>query len=249
MFARWTYCFIVFCSLIFSDAFSQTNKVAKNGSNLQNNPLKSVEFNQLDQRKNQNISLIVQPVLIMLDPGHGGHDAGTQSISKPRYQEKSLNLATAQFVKTYLLQKGYKVMMTRETDVFVSLEKRAQLANQKKPTLFVSIHFNAAPSINAKGVEVFYYESKEKKERTTKSKKLAQALLKQVLAHTQAKSRGVKQGNYAVIRETNIPAVLIEGGFVTNEEELKQLKDPIYLKRLAWGITRGIEEYLAKNKQ
>lgn len=250
MFARWTYCFIVLCTLIFSDAFSQANKVTKNALHLQNNPLKSVEFNQQGQRDTKNISMIVQPVLIMLDPGHGGRDTGTQSISKPRYQEKSLNLVTAQFVKTYLLQKGYKVLMTRETDVFVSLEKRAQLANQKKPTLFVSIHFNAAPSIEARGIEVFYYESKDKKDRTAKSKRLAQSILKQVLAHTQAKSRGVKQGNYAVIRETiNIPAVLIEGGFVTNEDELKLLKDPIYLKRLAWGITRGIEEYLAKSKQ
>lgn len=190
--------------------------------------------------------LLVQNFFILLDPGHGGHDAGTQSISKPRYQEKSLNLVTAQFVKTYLKQLGYQVLMTREDDTFVSLDKRAQMANERKPTLFVSIHYNSAPSAQAQGVEVFFYQSKEKKERTIQSKHLAQAILKHVVAQTEAKSRGAKQANYAVIRETHMPAVLIEGGFVTNEAELKNLKDPLYLKRLAWGIVCGIEEYLSK---
>jgi N-acetylmuramoyl-L-alanine amidase len=193
-----------------------------------------------------NPPLLVQNFLIVIDPGHGGHDTGTQSISKPRYQEKSLNLVTAQFVKGFLQQLGYQVFMTREDDTFISLDKRAQLANEKKPTLFVSIHYNSAPNAEAQGVEVFFYQSKDKKERTLKSKRLAQAILKNVLVHTQAKSRGVKQANYAVIRETNMPAVLVEGGFVTNEAELQNLKDPTYLKKLAWGIVRGIEEYTSK---
>lgn len=190
--------------------------------------------------------LLVQNILIVLDPGHGGHDVGTQSISKPRYQEKSLNLVTAQFVRDFLQQLGYQVFLTREEDTFISLDKRAQLANDKKPTLFVSIHYNSAPSAEAQGIEVFFYQSKDKKERTLKSKRLAQSILKNVLVHTKAKSRGVKQANFAVIRETQMPAVLIEGGFVTNEAELQNLKDPTYLKRLAWGIVRGIEEYLSK---
>ncbi len=199
----------------------------------------------------QNISIIkpplsVQKFLIVIDPGHGGHDVGTQSISKPRYQEKSLNLVTAQFIKGFLEQLGYQVFMTREEDVFISLDKRAQLANEKKPTLFVSIHYNSAPSAEAQGVEVFFYPSKEQKERVAKSRRLAQSILKNVIAHTKAKSRGVKQANYAVIRETAMPAVLVEGGFVTNEEELQNLKDPTYLKRLAWGVVRGIEDYLSK---
>ena len=137
--------------------------------------------------------MLVQKFFIVVDPGHGGHDVGTQSISKPRYQEKSLNLITAQFVKSYLQQLGYQVLMTREEDKFVSLDKRAQIANEKKPTLFVSIHYNSAPSAEAQGVEVFFYQSKDKKDRVLKSKRLAQAVLKNVIAHTQAKSRGVKQ--------------------------------------------------------
>lgn len=188
--------------------------------------------------------LIPQKSLIVIDPGHGGHDVGTQSISKPRYQEKSLNLVTAQFVKGYLQQLGYQVYMTREDDTFVALEKRAQLANERKPALFVSIHYNSAPSAEAQGVEVFYFQSKD--ERMSKSKQLAQAVLKNVIGHTKAKSRGVKHAKYVVIRDTNMPAILVEGGFVTNEAELQMLKDPTYLKRLAWGVVRGIEEYLNK---
>ncbi len=190
--------------------------------------------------------LFIPHVLILIDPGHGGRDTGTQSILKPRYQEKSLNLTTARFAKQYLQELGYQVCMTRETDRFVSLEKRAKVANTKKPILFVSIHYNSAPSAKAQGIEVFFYESRENKDRTEQSKRLAQAVLKNVLAKTKAKSRGVKQGNYAVIRETQMPAVLIEGGFLTNEEELQKLKDPLYLKRLAWGIVCGIEEYLSR---
>jgi N-acetylmuramoyl-L-alanine amidase len=187
-------------------------------------------------------------LLIVLDPGHGGHDVGTQSISKPRYQEKSLNLITAQFVRNYLKQAGFDVLMTREDDTFVSLEKRAQIANEKQPSLFVSIHYNSAPSADAQGIEVFYFLSKENKGRTLKSRRLAQAILKNVLKTTDANSRGVKSGNFLVIRETTVPAVLIEGGFVSNEEELQNLKNPDYLKKLAWGIAKGIEDYVNKWK-
>jgi N-acetylmuramoyl-L-alanine amidase len=193
--------------------------------------------------------LIVRNHLVILDPGHGGQDVGTQSISKPRYQEKSLNLVTAQFVRNYLQQFGYQVLMTREEDVFISLEKRAQMANQRCPSLFVSLHYNSAPSAEAKGIEVFFYDSKKEKERTLQSKHLAHSVLKHMLKHTKAKSRGVKQGNFLVIRETVMPAILVEGGFVTNEEELNHLKDPQYLKKLAWGVTCGIHDYLSKHQK
>jgi N-acetylmuramoyl-L-alanine amidase len=188
--------------------------------------------------------LLVQKISIILDPGHGGHDIGTQSISKPRYQEKSLNLVTAKFVREFLLQLGYQVFMTREEDKFVSLDRRAQIANEHESCLFVSIHYNSAPIAEARGVEVFFYQSKEKKERASKSKRLAQIVLKNIVAETEAKSRGVKHGNFLVIRKTTMPAILVEGGFVTNEMEMQKLKDPAYLKQLAWGIVCGIEEYL-----
>lgn len=228
---------------LFCLAFLHLNAAPKTPAFPTNDPLEKLGIKDISKKTPLQISPLVKP-LVILDPGHGGRDVGTQSISKPRYQEKHLNLTTAQFVKTFLLQQGYQVWMTREEDVFVSLEKRATLANQRNPVIFVSIHYNSAPSAEANGIEVFYYQSKENKERTDKSKRLAQIILKNALSQTRANSRGIKAGNYAVIRETTMPAVLIEGGFVTNEAELQKLKDPLYLKKIAWGITQGINEYL-----
>lgn len=183
----------------------------------------------------------------MLDAGHGGEDFGTHSLGNPKYQEKYLNMSTTNMVKSLLQQFGYEVLMTRNDDTFIALDKRALFANQQKPRLFVSIHFNSAPSTDAEGIEVFYYLDSENKPRTTQSKALAQAILDKTLQNTKAKSRGVKHGNYAVIRETNMPAALIEGGFLTNTEEMEKIKNASYLKSLALGIAQGIQEYLAKD--
>lgn len=186
--------------------------------------------------------------LIAIDAGHGGEDFGTQSLGKPKYQEKHLNMSTAQMVKKFLEQFGYKVVMTRNDDSFISLEKRASFANQQKPKLFVSIHYNSAPSKEAEGVEVYYYNGDANKPRAIQSKLLARALLDKVIGNTQAKSRGVKHGNFAVIRDTNMPAVLIEGGFLTNADEMEKLKSAAYLKSIALGIAQGVHEYVIKDR-
>lgn len=188
-----------------------------------------------------------QKITVMLDAGHGGEDFGTHSLGTPKYQEKFLNMSTTNMVKNFLQQFGYDVVMTRTDDTFISLDKRALFANEQKPRLFVSIHFNSAPSKEAEGIEVFYYRNEEDKARMNKSKTLAQAILDKTLLNTQAKSRGVKHGNYAVIRETTMPAVLIEGGFLTNASEMEKIKNAAYLKSLALGIAQGIQEYLAKD--
>lgn len=190
---------------------------------------------------------VVRRGLIVIDAGHGGEDQGTVSPFKPKYMEKSLNLVTARLVKGYLEQMGYQIYMTRNTDVAVQLNERAVIANKQNPLLFVSVHYNSAPSPQAEGIEVFYYKSDDNKGRTTSSKALGQAILDKVLESTSAKSRGVKHGNLAVIRETKMPAVLIEGGFLTNQSEMDKIKDPDYVKKLAWGISQGIDDYLTKN--
>jgi N-acetylmuramoyl-L-alanine amidase len=187
--------------------------------------------------------------LIMIDPGHGGKDLGTFTSKQIKYREKTLNLTTARMLNTYLKQMGYSTVMTRSDDVFVSLDKRAEIANAKKPKLFVSIHYNSAPNEDAEGIEVFFFQSIADKERSAASKKLAQCVLKEVLVNTEAKSRGVKHGNLRVIRKTNMPAILIEGGFLTNQDELKNIKDTSYQKRIAWGIAQGIQNYLSTGSQ
>lgn len=193
---------------------------------------------------------IVTPIskgLIIIDPGHGGEDLGTQSNSTPKYLEKHLNLATAQQLRTFLNQMGYATVMTRTKDVFIALDKRAKFANERNPKIFISVHYNSAPSKDADGIEVFYYRSDKDPERTSQSKTLAQVVLAKIIAESKARSRGVKHGNFAVIRETNMPAILVEGGFLTNDEEMDRIKDPAYVKKLAWAMARGVDEYLKGN--
>jgi N-acetylmuramoyl-L-alanine amidase len=184
-------------------------------------------------------------ILITIDAGHGGEDFGAHSSTMPIYHEKNLNLSVAKMLQHFLKEQGYSTMMTRMTDDFISLDRRAEFANNQNSTLFVSMHFNSAPSKEADGIEVFYYRSQQDPRRTELSKELAQSVLDQVIDQTGAKSRGVKHGNLAVIRQTTMPAVLVEGGFLTNDEETQRIKDPSYLKKLAWGVSLGIQDYLA----
>ena len=184
--------------------------------------------------------------VIIIDAGHGGNDFGTYSVATPKYKEKLLNLTTASMLREYLKKMGYKTLMTRFDDRFISLDERAEFANKNKATLFVSVHYNSAPNKEAEGIEVFYYRSDKDKTRSADSKLLAQAVNKHIITHAESKSRGVKHGNLAVIRETNMPAILVEGGFLTNATELDKIKETSYQKRIAWGIAQGIHEYLAK---
>jgi N-acetylmuramoyl-L-alanine amidase len=107
----------------------------------------------------------------------------------------------------------------------------------------VSIHFNAAQSKEAEGLEIFYFKDPIQ-ERKNHSKNLADLVMRFVLDLTKAKSRGVKTGNFCVIRDTQIPSILVEGGFLTNERELEKIRQDQYLKSLAQGIVDGIEAYL-----
>jgi N-acetylmuramoyl-L-alanine amidase len=182
--------------------------------------------------------------LIIVDPGHGGEDQGTLSILKPVYQEKFLTLITSKLLKEYLEKMGYQVKMTRSEDVFIPLSMRAKIANDTSAAVFVSVHYNSAPSPEAHGIEIFYYRSDTDFTRTNASQDLAKQVLLEIIPLSQAKSRGVKNGNFAVIRETKMPAILVEGGFLTNKDELEKIKDPQYLKTIAWGIAKGIDNFL-----
>lgn len=186
-------------------------------------------------------------ITIIIDPGHGGEDQGAKSLGKPTYSEKNFNLVAARFLKQDLEQMGYYTVMTREKDIFVTLDRRARSGTHPTKEIFVSVHFNAAQSPEAEGIEVFYYDAKDNKQRTDNSKALAQAVFKYIISATDAKARGVKHGNYHVIRESVVPAILIEGGFLTHPGELEKIKDPAYLKKLSWGIAQGLDHYLEAN--
>jgi len=186
----------------------------------------------------------------VIDAGHGGHDGG--AISKRNdYNEKELTLATAFSIRNCLNQLGYKTVMTRSQDTFVPLGTRAEIANALDADLFVSIHYNFCPNAEAKGIEVYYYKEDRTPSsfRILQSKSLGAMVLRKIISQTGATSRGVKQANFAVIRETRMPAILIEGGFLSNLHERERLHDPQYRRSIARGIAKGIDNYLESKRK
>ena len=183
---------------------------------------------------------------IVIDAGHGGADLGTQG-RKPYCEEKKMTLQTARLLKNYLTQLGYRPLLTRSIDTTLTLERRVEIANKANADLFVSVHFNSARTPNAKGIEIFFFDSKENRKRANASRNLAQSILTRLVRRTKAASRGVKKGNFYVLRQTEMPAVIVEGGFLSNPQELLFLKDPAYLEQIARGIADGIDAYFRRS--
>lgn len=176
----------------------------------------------------------------MIDAGHGGHDEGTKYGS---CIEKERTLKLAKLVAKRLAKRNIKTLMTRYCDVFVPLDQRAQHSQRVGADLFVSLHFNSAPSPTAKGIEIFY-SVKGKKAIVTSSKRMANLVLLNVIKKTKARSRGVKTANFIVIKNADVPSILVEGGFITNYQERNAVKKQAYLDKLAIGIADGITKYL-----
>ncbi len=185
---------------------------------------------------------------VVIDAGHGGNDQGAKA-NNPYCEEKRICLQTARLLKKYLDQLGYHVIMTRNTDAFIPLHRRIEIAKQSDAAIFVSVHFNSSRIPTASGIEIFFYDSKEEKRRALASKKLADSILTRLLRRTSAHSRGVKKGNLYVLRETSMPAVLIEGGFISNPEERVNLKSLDYQNKIARGVADGIDYYFKKLKR
>lgn len=174
--------------------------------------------------------------LIVLDAGHGGSSSGAYYEDTA---EKDLNLSMTRKVRDILRSLGYRTLMTREGDVDVGLQKRADIANAANADIFVSIHCNAAPNYpNAQGLHVYHYPG------SATGAALAQAIQTPACAFTGARDRGIASEDFAVVRETHMPAVLVETGFMTNSAELQRLRDDTYQTNMARGIAQGIIQYL-----
>lgn len=180
--------------------------------------------------------------VICLDPGHGGSDPGTRLKKPPYLCEKMLALDLVFAVEKQLLPYGYTTILTRRADQVVSLPDRVLMAEQQKALLFVSIHFNWAKNTECRGTEIFFFDKKNDL-RSALSKKAAEILLKQILASTTLPSRGVKHGNFCVLRETAMPAVLIEVGFFSNPKDARSLRQKNYRAKIAQAIAKGIDEF------
>lgn len=180
--------------------------------------------------------------LIIIDSGHGGKDSGAIGVldGKEIY-EKDLTLSIAKKVREILLEKGYKVEMTRSTDVYLELTEPPTMANERNAALFASIHINsAAQAPEANGVEVYYSELNNEDDYGTTSADFAKNILSRMLYNMEAKSRGVKTADHAVTKRCNMPAVLIEVGFISNEDELRKMCSSAYQQKTAQGIAEGI---------
>ena len=175
--------------------------------------------------------------LVVIDAGHGGHDPGA---SYGDLKEKDINLTTALALKRKLENAGFKVYMTRERDNYVQLYDRAAIANQLNADLFISIHANAARNTAAKGVETLYAPDASRN-----NLNFARVIQSGLLLGTGGVDRGVvSRPELVVIRETKMDAVLVEIGFLTNEDDYIKLKTNSYLEKAADGIFRGVLQYL-----
>lgn len=179
--------------------------------------------------------------LIIIDAGHGGTDSGAVGkLDGKEIYEKDLTLSIAKQVRDILKNRGYNVEMTRENDVLLSLSEPPRQANERNAALFVSIHINSAEATEAYGTEVYYSLENNDDTYGTTSEVLAEKILNEMLYNMKSKSRGVKTANHAVTRRCNMPAVLAEVGFISNEDELRKMCSSSYQKKVAVGIADGI---------
>jgi len=167
---------------------------------------------------------------VVIDPGHGGFDRG--GIPGQRVPEKTMALDVALRLAKKLRGAGFRVVMTRDSDVFVPLGERVRIANSYREAIFVCIHFNSASRINANGIETYYY--------STQSAALAANIHRQVVAGTETDNRGIRRRGYFVLRRTTVPAVLVECGFLTNPGEARLVLQSSYRDRLAEQIAAGV---------
>ena len=170
---------------------------------------------------------------VVVDPGHGGHDPGASQ--RGVLPEKVWTLDLAYRLKSRLEQAGFTVVMTRATDVFVPLEDRVLTSNSQPNVIFVSLHFNSIPKREIQGVETYYD--------TNRSAKLATKVQQSILQLPGTFDRRVKTAPYYVIRYNTNPAILVEGGFLSNPIESRRIAAPSYRDALAEQIYQGIIAY------
>ena len=167
---------------------------------------------------------------VVIDAGHGGFDRG--GIPGQRVPEKVMALDVAQRLEKRLQQAGYRVIMTRDSDVFIPLGERVRIANSYRDAVFVCIHFNSATRAGANGIETYYYSNN--------SAALAAHIHRQVVSGTTSDNRGIRRRGYYVLRRTSIPAILVECGFLTNPTEAQLALESGYRQRLADRIADGV---------
>lgn len=184
--------------------------------------------------------------LVVLDAGHGGYDPG--AVGPTGYQEKTANLGIALRAKGALEALGYRVILTRSTDVALGpdlisdLQGRVDIANNNRADVFVSIHNNSAGA-GARGTETYYYRNPETGASDPKSQALATLIQQETVKRVATSDRGAKGANFFVLRRTNMTAALLEGAFISDPGEEALLKTADFQQKLAEGVAAGIKAY------
>ena len=192
--------------------------------------------------------------VVFLDPGHGGRDPGAVYNG---LREKDLNMSIYRKLRSELEKLGYTVLTSRDSDVYVDyVTERSEMVNKTDADVFISIHFNATgvPGANRSGVETYIYEpdddikprinkvAHDNPVRLSESKRLADNIHNSVVSVAGANDRGVHGSNYAVLRETVKPAVLIELGYM-DSPEYKKISDDKYQSKLVEGLVKGLRNF------
>jgi N-acetylmuramoyl-L-alanine amidase len=216
------------------------------------------------------LSKLVEPVLrpakisgapvrtVVLDAGHGGFDQGARGLLG---NEKDFALDVVLRARDLLLQAGYNVRLTRSADVFVPLEDRAAFANRQSKSIFVSVHFNSGAREDATGIETYSLAPRGVPStndtimsladfqpclgnmRDAENIALATAMHTALITKLGVNDRGIKRARFIVLRDINIPGVLLEGGFLSNAQDQVRIATPVYRQILAQAIVRGVTSY------
>lgn len=174
---------------------------------------------------------------IVLDPGHGGSDSGALSIDQ-KHDEKTYTLELAQRVAKLLRAKGAHVIMTRSSDTSVSLADRPALANTNQADAFISFHFDSSPTDNlASGTTTYYYHRKS-------SYALAEAINRE-MDDLPLTNRGIRFGNFEVIRDNSRPSLLLEMGYINTKKDFSDIRSAHYQQTVANNVVQGLSRYFA----
>lgn len=169
---------------------------------------------------------------VVIDPGHGGHDKGGQW---GLVYEKHLALDTSVRLENELKKRGFRTVLTRRSDYFISLPERVRIASRYSDAIFVSVHYNYTWKQGVSGLETFYHSGQ--------SHALAAFVHQGMMSKVRVVNRGVKFARYYVIRNTTCPSILVEGGFVSNAAERGRMKSAWFRQALAEGIANGIVRF------
>ncbi len=217
---------------------SYRTETARNGKRL------IVEVSEI---KHSEYGEYVEDKVIFIDPGHGGSDPGASGSSRQVWEEE-INLDIAKRLADILNKQGATVLMSRLADETVDLYARSAMANQANADIFISIHCDANLDPGVGGTTTYYYAPATRAdlfEQQPDRLRLAQSIQTELINELNLENRGIRQANYAVLRETGMPSVLVETAFISNPNEEQLLRDANFRRRVAEAIARGINAYFA----